>query len=58
MMAVMWRMENDRIVKRVYIGECAGSRSVGRLCMLWKRCIDTVMECLKKSLDVRQARKM
>ena len=24
------RMENDRIAKRVYIGECAGSRSVGR----------------------------
>ena len=22
------RMENDRIVKRVYVGECAGSRSV------------------------------
>ena len=25
------RMENDRTVKKVYIGECAGSRSVGRL---------------------------
>ena len=24
------RMENDRIAKRVYVGECAGSRSVGR----------------------------
>ena len=24
------RMENDRIAKRVYIGECAGSLSVGR----------------------------
>ena len=23
-------MENDRIAKRVYVGECAGSRSVGR----------------------------
>ena len=24
------RMENDRIAKRVYVGEYAGSRSVGR----------------------------
>ena len=24
------RMENDRIAKRVYVGECAGSRSVDR----------------------------
>ena len=24
------RMQNDRIAKRVYVGECAGSRSVGR----------------------------
>ena len=23
------RMENDRIAKRVYVGVCAGSRSVG-----------------------------
>ena len=28
------RMENDRIDKRVYVGECAGSHSVGRP---WKR---------------------
>ena len=28
-----------------YVGECAGSRSVGRL---WKRWIDTVKERLKK----------
>ena len=26
--------KNDRITKRVYVGECAGSHSVGRL---WKR---------------------
>ena len=38
------RMERDRIAKRVYLGECAGSFSVGRL---WKRCIDTMKECLK-----------
>ena len=24
------RMERDRITKRVYVGECAGSRSVGK----------------------------
>ena len=39
------RMENGRIVKRVYMGECACSRSVGRA---WKRWIDTVKECLRK----------
>ena len=50
------RMENDRIAKRVYVGELTGSHSVGRP---WKRWIDTVKECLKKrGLDVRQARRM
>ena len=50
------RMERDMIAKRVYIGECAGSHSVGRLQERW---IDTVKECLKKrGLDVRQARRM
>ena len=50
------RMERDKIAKRVYVGECVGSHSVGRL---WKRWIDTVKECLKKrDLDVRQARRM
>ena len=49
-------MKNDRIANRVYVGECAGSRSVGRL---QKRWIDTVKDCLKKKgLDVRQARRM
>ena len=33
------RMENDKISKRVYVGECAGSRSLGRP---RKRCINTV----------------
>ena len=28
------RMNKDRIAKRVYVTECAGNRSVGRL---WKR---------------------
>ena len=26
----MWRGRSDRIAKRVYVGVCAGSRSVGR----------------------------
>ena len=39
------RMENDKIAKRVYVGECAGSYSVGRP---RKRGIDTVKGCLKK----------
>ena len=38
-------MENNRIVKRVYAEECAGSRSVDRPQTRW---IDTVNECLKK----------
>ena len=50
------KMENDRIAKRVYVGECAGSRSLGRLRKRW---IDTVKECLKKrGFDVWQARRM
>ena len=49
------RMGRDRIVKRVYVGECAGSHSVDRPRKRWN---DTVKECLKKrGLDVRQARK-
>ena len=48
------RMERDRILKRVYVGEHAGSRSVGRPRKRW---IDTVKECLRKrGLDVRQAK--
>ena len=50
------RMENDRIANRVYVGECAGSCSVGRPRKRW---IDTVNDCLKKrGVDVRQARRM
>ena len=49
-------MENDRIAKKVYVGECGGSRSVGRPRKRW---IDTVKDCLRKrDLDVRQARRM
>ena len=36
------RMENDKIIKRVSVGECARSRSVGRLRKRW---IDTVKNC-------------
>ena len=39
------RMEKDRIVKRVYVGECAGSLSMGRPSKIW---LDTVKDCLKK----------
>ena len=48
-------MENDRNNKRIYVGECADSRSVGRARKRW---IDTVKDCSKKrrGLDVRQAR--
>ena len=50
------RIENDRLAKRVYVGEHAGSRSVGRP---QKRWIDTVKDCLKKRvLDVGQARRI
>ena len=52
----MERMERDRTAKSVYVGECAGSHSVGRL---KKRRIDTMKESLKKrGLDIRQARRM
>ena len=54
--AYVERMEKDRIAKRVYIGECAGSRSVDRPRMKW---IDMVKECLKKrGLDINQTRRM
>ena len=41
----MERMENGRIAQRVYVGECAGSRSVGRLRKRW---MDTLKECIRK----------
>ena len=49
-------MENDRIAKRIYVGEYAGSRAVDRS---WKIWINTVKDCLKKrGMSVRQARRM
>ena len=44
------RMDDNRNAKRVHVGECAGSSSVGRPRKRW---IDTVKDCLKKRcLDV------
>ena len=46
------RMWNGRIAKGFYLGECAGSRSVGRPPKRW---IDTVKDYLrKKGFDVRK----
>ena len=47
-------MENDRIAKRAYVGECAGSRSVGRPRKRW---IDSMGECLKRERFGCQVRK-
>ena len=47
------RMKRDKIAKRVYVGECAGSRSVGKL---WKRWIDTAKECFKKSFGCQASK--
>ena len=44
---------DDRIAKRVYVGECADSRSVGRPRKRW---IDIEVCFKKRGLDVRQAR--
>ena len=52
----MWRGQRGTGLLRVYVGECAGSHSVG-----WsrKRWIDNVKDYLRKrDLDVRQARRM
>ena len=44
------REENDRNPKRVYVGECSVSRSVGRPRKRW---LHTVKECLqKRGLDI------
>ena len=52
----MESMERGRIAKRVYAGEFAGSRSVGRPRKSW---FDTVKECLKKrELDIRRTRRV
>ena len=49
-------MKNDRIAKRVYVGECTGSPLVGTPRKRW---VDTLKDCLrKKVLDVRQSMRM
>ena len=46
------RMENDRGIKRLRMGECDGARPVDRPRKMW---VDTVKYCLKKKgLDIRQ----
>ena len=40
-------MCNGNIVKRVHVGECMGSRSIGRPRKRW---IDSVSDCLKKEV--------
>ena len=47
-------MKNDKIAKRVYVGECAGSCSMGKP---WKRWIDTMKDCLEEELFGCQASK-
>ena len=48
-------MENDRIAKRFYIGECAFSSRMGRP---RKMRIDTMKDCLKeRGLDIRKVSK-
>ena len=45
-------MDRDRIANRVYVEECAGSRSMGRPRKRW---IDTMKKCLtKRGLNVRR----
>ena len=50
----MERIENDRIPRRLYVGECAGSHSVGRPRKRWH---ETVKECFKKKWFGCQASK-
>ena len=49
------RMEKDRTDNRIYVGECAGSHSVGMPRKIW---IDTMKGCLRKrGLHVGQGRR-
>ena len=49
----MERMESDRIAKGVYVGEYAGSRSLGRPRNRW---IDAVKNCLRKSFGYQASK--
>ena len=54
--SAMWRGSRMIGLPRVYVGECAGIRSVGRSGERW---IDAVKDRLRKrGLDVRQAMDM
>ena len=47
--------ENVRIVKRIYVGKFAGSRSLGRP---WKRWFDNMKDFKKRGMNVSQVRRM
>ena len=47
------RMERDRITKRVSVGECASSRSVGRP---WKRCTNIVKVFKEKRIGCQASK--
>lgn len=50
------RMDDDRIVKRIYESECKGKRRRGRPCKRW---IDSVNECLsERGLNEMQAERI
>ena len=54
--SAVWRGWRGMGLPREYVGECAGSHSLGGPRKRW---IDTVEECLRKgSLDVRQTRRV
>ena len=47
-------MGDDRVAKKVYVGECMGSNLVGRP---RERCIESVNDCMeKRDLDVGQSK--
>ena len=54
------RMENDRIAKSVYVGECAGRCSVGRPSKRWidtvkkRGCMSDIHQWLDKAWSVRR----
>ena len=48
------RMENGRVAKRFYVGECTDSHSEGRTRKRWINAVHDFLN--KRGLDVRQAR--
>ena len=52
----MERMDENRLVKKMYRGECVGDRTVGRPKLRW---IDSVKKCLKvRNVSLPEARRM